>query len=60
MGGHRVFATRDLVGLRAQYLFHLARMCGITEPALGDLDLTDFAIYIDSIDQWLPVEARRR
>ena len=44
--------------MRAEYLFHLARLCGIREPELGNLDLTDFAIYADSIDEWIKIELR--
>jgi hypothetical protein len=36
--------------LRARYLFDLARLCGVRSWETGDLELTDFAIYIDSID----------
>lgn len=42
--------------MRDEYLFNLARLCGIREPALGDLTLTDFAVYADSIDEWLKWE----
>lgn len=46
--------------MRARYLFHLARLCGIRDPELGALTLTDFAIYTDSIDEWLKWELAPR
>lgn len=43
-----------------EYLFDLARVCHIRGPEVGDLDLIDFAVYIDCIDEWLKIEAQRR
>ena len=46
--------------MRAEYLFDLARVCNLTPPDVDDLTITDFANLTDSIDGWLPAEARMR
>ena len=46
--------------MRAEYLFHLSRLCHLTPFAVDDLDILDFANLTDSIDGWLPAEARMR
>lgn len=46
--------------LRAQYLFNLARLCHVKPGETGDLTLTDFAVCIDSIDEWLKIELQLR
>ena len=46
--------------MRAEYLFHLGRLCSVSAEATWDLTLTDFANLTDSIDQWLKHEARMR
>lgn len=46
--------------MRAEYLFHLGRLCGLTPAQVDDLDLLDFANLTDSIDHWLKQEARMR
>jgi hypothetical protein len=48
--------SRDLAGLRARYLFQLARLCSLRPPDVEVLDLADFAGFIDSIDSWLKIE----
>jgi hypothetical protein len=48
--------TRDLRGLRAEYLFPLSRVCGLAPPEVDGLDLIDFANLTDSIDHWLKIE----
>lgn len=57
MGGHRVF-TQPLPGLRREYLTTLAIRCGLGAAEIDDLDLTDFAAYIDDID-WLAAQERK-
>ena len=46
--------------MRAEYLFHLGRLCGLKPPDVDDLTLADFANLTDSIDEWLKSEARMR
>jgi hypothetical protein len=50
--------TGDIEELRAEYLFPLAKLCGIRDPELGQLNLADFANYIDSVDAY--VEAMKK
>lgn len=44
--------------LRAKYLFHLHRLCGLDSDGIGALTFLDFANLIDSIDHWLEHEVR--
>lgn len=46
-------ATRDLRGLRAEYLGDIAHLCHIPSPQVNRLTLTDFAIYLDWIDAYI-------
>lgn len=45
--------------LRAQYLFPLANLCHTPAPAVDDMALDDFAIYIDSIDAYARANSER-
>lgn len=46
--------------MRAEYLFHLGRLCSVSPAASWCLSLADFANLTDSIDGWLKIEARMR
>lgn len=46
--------------MRAEYLFHLSRLCGLTPRDVDELAITDFANLTDSIDGWLKTEAQMR
>lgn len=46
--------------MRAEYLFHLGRLCSVPAAATWELTLADFANLTDSIDKWLEIEARMR
>lgn len=46
--------------MRAEYLFHLGRLCGLKPWDVDDLHIFDFANLTDSIDGWLKTEARMR
>jgi hypothetical protein len=46
--------------MRAEYLFHLGRVCGLKPADVDDLHLFDFQNLTDCIDEWLPIEARMR
>lgn len=50
--------TADLRKLRGEYLFTLAHVCHLAAAAVDQLDVTDFANYIDSIDAW--IEAQKK
>lgn len=45
--------TDDLKGLRASYLYPLAHLCHVHGQEVSRLTLTDFANYIDNIDEHL-------
>ncbi len=45
--------------MRAEYLFHLGRLCGLRPVDVDDLTIGDFANLTDSIDAWLKHEAQR-
>ena len=46
--------------MRAEYLFHLGRLCHLKPPDVDDLDIADFANLTDSIDGWLKTEGQMR
>jgi hypothetical protein len=43
-----------------EYLFTLAHLCHLTAPVVDDLDLADFAAYIDSADAWIAAQKQGR
>ena len=45
--------TGSVAALRSEYLFSLAHLCHVPAPMAGDLTITDFANYIDSIDAYI-------
>jgi hypothetical protein len=44
--------------LRREYYFELHRLCGLKDPDIGALQITDFANLIDRIDERLKQEVQ--
>lgn len=50
--------TTPVPDLRREYFFELHRLCGLDDPRIGALQLTDFANLIDRIDLRLKQEVQ--
>lgn len=46
--------------MRDEYLFHLARYCGVRPWETWDLTVPELANLADACDEWLKIETRMR
>lgn len=51
--------SRDLAGLRREYLFGLAHVCHLSPAQVDALSLGDFAVLIENTDQWAKAQQQQ-